>query len=283
MSRRKRLRKQPRVRRAKATGSDAIPRIVVPKAAKKRRRRNQRHFHLPTAFLKDVILSARWLSLALLAVSIFAIVQIGQDSRYFLTNIPVTGNVAVPDSEVIAVSGLAGSHVFAADPKMAAERIGQIPGVISVTVQLNWPNQASIQMQEDEPVAIWKKGNDSFWITKGGELVPARHPVAGLLTIEYEEIADVPFEDYIANDVLVGALMLKELRPNIDHLFYEPGNGLSYQDGRGWRVYFGSGSDMGQKIVVYETVVEDLLERSITPRYISVRNYEKPYYRLTDS
>lgn len=283
MSNRKRLKKQPKIRRAKATGTNTIPRIVIPKAAKKRRRRNQRHFRLPTAALKSVILSARWLSLALLGVSIFAIIQIGQDSSYYLSSIPVSGNVAVPASEIVATSGLAGGHIFSADPSTAAERIGQIPGVISVTVQLNWPNQVSIEIQEDEPIAVWKNGSDTYWIAESGEMIPARHTASGLLTIEYEEGAKVEFEDYIADDVLVGALQLKELRPNIDHLYYEPGNGLSYQDGRGWRVYFGSGADMGQKLVIYETIVDDLLRRSITPKSISVRNYEKPYYRMTDS
>ena len=36
-------------------------------------------------------------------------------------------------------------------------------------------------------------------------------------------------------DLVRGALHLRELRPNIDQLFFRPGNGLSYQDGRGWR------------------------------------------------
>ncbi len=83
---------------------------------------------------------------------------------------------------------------------------------------------------------------------------------------------------FVAGEILAGALQLRELRANIDRLYYEPGNGLSYQDGRGWRAYFGSGLDMEQKLAVYETVVEDLLARAISPAYISVRNEAKPYY-----
>jgi hypothetical protein len=36
---------------------------------------------------------------------------------------------------------------------------------------------------------------------------------------------------------------------------------------------------MNQKLVIYETIVEDLLARGLTPQYISVSNQEKPYYR----
>ncbi len=42
--------------------------------------------------------------------------------------------------------------------------------------------------------------------------------------------------------------------------------------------FFGTGSGMDQKLVVYETLVEDLVSRGITPTYVSVSNQEKPYY-----
>jgi hypothetical protein len=84
---------------------------------------------------------------------------------------------------------------------------------------------------------------------------------------------------FIPQDVMDGAKQLRQLRPNIEKLYYRGDSGLSYQDGRGWRVYFGTGTDMNQKLVIYETIVEDLLARGLTPQYISVSNQEKPYYR----
>ena len=72
--------------------------------------------------------------------------------------------------------------------------------------------------------------------------------------------------------------MLRELRPNIGNLYFKPGSGLSYQDGRGWRAYFGEGSDMAQKLVIYETIVENMVSRGLSADYISVRNPYKPYY-----
>ncbi|MEM7118732.1 MAG: hypothetical protein AAF614_40315, partial [Chloroflexota bacterium] len=84
----------------------------------------------------------------------------------------------------------------------------------------------------------------------------------------------------VPQEVLAGALQLRELRPNIERLYYRPAGGLSYEDGRGWRVYFGTGSDMQQKLVVYETIVEDLVARGLSPSYISVSNQKKPYYAI---
>ncbi|MGH2524598.1 MAG: hypothetical protein ACRDH2_18995, partial [Anaerolineales bacterium] len=84
---------------------------------------------------------------------------------------------------------------------------------------------------------------------------------------------DVPVE------AIQGALQLRELRPNIELLHYDSQHGLSYQDGRGWRGYFGVGTDMAQKLAVYETLVDNLLSRGVQPAAISVGNLKAPYYR----
>jgi cell division septal protein FtsQ len=282
MAKRKRLRKQPKLQRVQAAGTATIPKVVVPSAAKKRKRRNRQRFKLPTVLLKQIAFSARWMSLGLVVVCIFALVLIGRDDSFYLISMPVKGNVSIPASEIIANSGLSGSHIFAADPNQAASKIGDMPGVISATVTLEWPNHVTIKISEDSPVALWSQNGHNYWITIHGDLVPARVSSSGLLLIESEEEASGE-NIYIPDDVLEGALMLRDLRPNIDRLSYRMGNGLSYQDGRGWQVYFGSGQDMEQKLVVYEAIVEELLSKSITPAYISVRNGLKPYYSLNGS
>src|SRR5262249_39259463 len=75
-----------------------------------------------------------------------------------------------------------------------------------------------------------------------------------------------------------GALQLQQLRPNIEMLHFDSQHGLSYQDGRGWRGYFGTGDDMVQKLTVYEKLVADLLAQGVQPKTISVESYQAPYY-----
>jgi cell division septal protein FtsQ len=278
MVRQKRLRKQPKLRRMTVSGAAALPRISVPKAAKKRRRRNKRQFSLPLKAIKRLVLSSRWISLFLLVVTIWALFVIGQEQRFYLNQIPVSGNISISTSDIIANSELANAHIFGANPSKAAARIGEMPGVISATVALEWPNRVSIRIVEDSPVALWEQDGDRFWVNVSGLLIPARSQSASLLLIQSEVEEDVGALTFIPEDVLEGALQLRELRNNIDRLFYSPGGGLSYQDGRGWRAYFGSGLDMEQKLVVYETIVDNLQARGVTPSYISVRNQEKPFY-----
>jgi len=296
----RRLRKQPKMRRMDSAVS--MPRLRVPQNARRRRRRNQARVRVPLASLRQILLSARWLSLGLLALSIYALTLIGLDEKFYLTAIPVEGVISVPATEVVRASSLAGSHVFAADPGTAAQQImDNVPGIISATVTLNWPNRVLINVTEDSPIAIWIEGSNQFWVTRNGRLIPARSASLGLLMIQSEvEMADTapseaakidgennerlvvepitPHIRFVPHDVLAGALELKRLRPNIDRLYYRPSSGLSYQDGRGWRVFFGTGTDMEQKLVVYETIVDELLAQGLTPQYVSVSNQEKPYY-----
>jgi hypothetical protein len=270
--------KQPKRRKVESTNIIGLPKIEVPGTAKKRRRRNSNSFRVPTTTIKKVATSSRWFSLVLLVLCTFSLLMIGTDQSFYFSAISVEGNSAIPDSEIIDASDLAGKHVFAANPTSVAGQVGEVAGVISATVTIGWPNRAIIEIAEETPIAIWEQGGKSYWITIDNRVVPARSNSGGLLRIESEQFGANTGQIFIPDDLVRGALHLKTLRPNIDHLFFRPGNGLSYQDGRGWRAFFGTGSAMDQKLVVYETLVEDLVSRGITPTYVSVSNQDKPYY-----
>lgn len=322
------LRKQPRMRRIQTATAAPLPDLSTPEArsarktaAKRKRRNSQQRIRRPIAGVMAVVFNTRWISLAVLAVCAYTLFIIGGDDRFYLNYIPVEGATSLDINHVVAESGLAGRHIFAADPQEAADHLGQMGGVITASVTLHWPNDVSIILREKPPLATWQEGQESYWVDEDGGLSLARAQTVGLLNIisevtseellvtseeeatsdELRATSEEAAEDeqaaadeqlttdeadavdaevaFVPRDVLEGALQLRALRPNIDKLYYRPSGGLSYQDGRGWRAYFGVGQDMHQKLVVYETVVAQLMERGIRPEYISVSNQYKPYYR----
>lgn len=291
-----RLRKQPKRRLHSATALP-LPRVEVPKTAQRRRRRNTWQKRVPTDALRHFFLSARWVSLGLFALTVYAIYLIGADVRFFLTYIPVEGSFTIPPADIVAASDLAGAHIFTADPGTAAAQIADLPGVVSATVTIGWPNEVLIRIREDSPIAVWEEGGQDYWVTENGRLIPARTGSIGLLRIQSEMVesqtatATAELDDdwlldpveprlaFVPDEIMAAALQLRDLRPGIDQLYYRPAGGLSYEDSRGWRVYFGTGSDMAQKMMIYEAIVADLLARDVTPAYVSVSNKEKPYYR----
>ncbi len=298
--RRKRLRKQPRVRRINASATMAMPSMRVPATANRRRKRNIGRLRIPGEATRRVLLSARWASLLLLVLSVGALAIIGLNEDFYVTFIPVDGVASISPEEIVAASGLAGAHVFSVDPGTVAENISELPGVISATVKLSWPNELQISIREDAPVAIWVQDEKQYWVSKEGALLPARMTVGGLLVIEAEGLilpgADaedpVAVEDeaveeaepaagnpYLPPEILAGALELQQLIPGLTKLYYDPSGGLSFQDSGGWRAYFGSGDNIIGKMALYDAVIADLLSRNLTPQYVSVVNVEKPYYR----
>ena len=178
MSRRRR--KQPKLTRVQATGAAALPHVKVPPDAKRRKRRNNRRLRLPAASLKQLVFSARWASLLVLAACIWALVTIARDESFYLAAIPVEGARAFSASEIVASSGLANVHIFAADPNEAARLIGEMPGIESAEVSLEWPNQVAIQVTETEPVALWKQNGRTYWVDAAGLLIPARANAAAI-------------------------------------------------------------------------------------------------------
>jgi cell division septal protein FtsQ len=92
----------------------------------------------------------------------------------------------IPPADIVQASDLAGTHIFAADPAAAAAQIADLPGVISATVTMGWPNEVLIRIREDNPVAVWQEGEQDFWVTENGRLIPARTGSIGLLRIESE-------------------------------------------------------------------------------------------------
>lgn len=312
-----RLKKQPRMRRVYSTSAAVTPNLAIPKAAKKRKWRNShQRISKPLGGVMGIVLSTRWISLAIAGLCIYGLYLIGSDDRYYLNYIPVEGANTIQATTIVEASELAGHHIFAADPQEAAEKIKAFPGVITTTVTLHWPNDILIQIQEQPPLASWQEGDQKYWINENGGLIPARNESIGLLNIISEipprpitvsttddaaladNLNDEASGDNAAVDeaalssesgaqaafvpmpVLRGALQLRQLRPNIDQLYYRPLGGLSYLDGRGWRAYFGAGEDMHQKLVVYETLVEELLAQGQRPEYISVSNQHKPFYKV---
>jgi len=224
--------------------------------------------------------SPRWASFLLLLIVGATLYFVGVESVYFVSDIEVNGTVTLSPQAVVEASGMDGMHIFWLNPVEVAERLVEMPNVMVATVEIAWPNRVDIAISERAPILVWDQRGDRFWVDERGRLMQARQQSDELLIIYSQDAETLFVGDRLPAEVMEGALQLQRLRPNIDALYFSRENGLSYQDGRNWRAYFGVGTDMNQKLVVYETLVETLMARDLQPEYISVINKDKPYYKL---
>jgi cell division septal protein FtsQ len=199
---------------------------------------------------------------------------------YFVDSVNLGGATYVSAQEIYRASGLGREHIFWVKPDVVKANIEKVPGIISAQVEIAWPNQVSITVNERQPKLEWRQGGETVWVDAGGTIFPARAQLPDLLPVTVDDaVGPMSKGQGVPLAAIEGALQLQALRPNIELLHFDRKNGLSYQDGRGWRGYFGVGTNMEVKLAVYETLVDNLLRRRIHPTMINVSNPNAPFYR----
>ncbi len=233
----------------------------------------------------NALTSARVISLLLLLVCAGAFGYAVNDASFYVTRPEVAGRQTIPLKDVYAMSHVVGLQVFWVNPDGIAAALKASPSIADARVEVTWPAEVRITLVERAPAVAWQQAGAVNWVAADGRVMPARGALPGLLTIVAEQSRPLPEDTRaVSADVVQGALALRALRPNITTLnLYEHG-GLEYNDGRGWQAFFGQGEDMPQKLAVYESLVDYLLNtRHLSPgqiEYIVVTDVQHPFYKV---
>ncbi|MBZ0281970.1 MAG: FtsQ-type POTRA domain-containing protein [Anaerolineae bacterium] len=199
---------------------------------------------------------------------------------FYVHSIAVGGLKYLTKEEVFALTDVANMHVFWINPETVRQSILRSPTIADARVTISWPpNMVQIVVQEREPALVWEQTGVATWVDVQGRVMYQHEERPDLVKIA-SLISDGPMGQNVQLnlDIVTGALQLKQLRPNIDVLRYDPVKGLGYPDGRGWMVWFGIGTDMPEKLLIYETIVSDLQARGIVPTTVDVGNPDAPVY-----
>lgn len=206
-----------------------------------------------------------------------------RETEYYVYDFELSGARLVPITEIYDATGMDTDHILWIDPAEVKKNVEAVSGIQSAAVQVAWPAGVIVSVIEREPVVAWRQAGEAIWLDRGGMAFEQRIELPEVLPIEVDDASTtlelLPDKPVVGMDVIAGALQLRELRPNIELLHYDSQHGLSYQDGRGWRGYFGTGTDMDVKLAVYETLVQSLVDRQIQLSVVSVENIDAPYYR----
>jgi hypothetical protein len=254
------------------------------------RRRTQRQETGPEPSGWTLRFGWRWVSGGMVVLIGAALAIIFTNPIFYVTQVEVGGVRAVSREDIFADTGIAGYHVFWMDPSVIEEQVTASASIESAEVVVLWPARVLIYVHEREPALVWEQEGRRYWVDINGNLMAERYEIPGLVTVISEEGSPLPYrcpgpgcpEGAVTIDpaVILGVQHLKTLQSSINVLYYDSVRGLSYQDERGWRVYFGVGADMSRRLVVYEALVDNLLSRGIRPAYVDVSNPEAPLYRV---
>ena len=262
---------------------------------------NQRSFNialgLPELHLQKPSISVQRTHASWRLVSIFValllsiVIYLALTLSYFhVPSVMVLGNNRIAREEIEPVLGVVGQSIFTVKPDEAAMRLRMnYPELLSAQVNVYLPNYVYVTVVERQPVIAWQQNGGYTWIDATGVAFRPRGTVAGLVPViglavppaGAPSLTDpVSAPPYMQKELVDAILALAPAVPAGTTMVFDRSFGLGWTDGRGWKSFFGtSADDMLLKVRVYQSLVDSLTKRSITPSFISVMYPSAPFYR----
>ncbi len=241
--------------------------------------------------MPKVTFGPRWISFFLVALCGVALYFITSDSYFTVNGANVIGNNRVGTEEISAALGVMGKPAAILNPAQIEYNVlAAFPDIDTVWIEINLPADVVVTVSERQPIAAWEQDGQTVWVDAQGYAFPPRGLVEGLVTISATGAPPAPPNVDLAQAIgarpflteqMAAALMVLSPRvPQGSTLVYDPHYGLGWSDPRGWQAYFGhTHGDVNTKLQVYQSMVDYLAGRDITPKLISVEYPDAPYYR----
>ena len=251
-------------------------------------RLNKRGFSLPS-FDTD------WRTTALVSIVLLgALIYLAFTLPYFqVSGATVTGNNRLSPEEINAVLGVTGDPIFLVHPdQVATQLLTNYPELAAAEVSISLPNHVNVTVTERQPVILWQQDGGMTWIDAAGVAFLPRGLVTGLVMVNglgMPPVVAAPDEaqfgpkPFVQKELVSAILALAPKVPADSTMIYDPSYGLGWKDSRGWNAFFGTSlKNMPLKAIVYEALVNSLIEQGQTPELISVAYPSAPYYRLSE-
>ena len=199
---------------------------------------------------------------------------------FYVHSIAVGGLKYLTKEEVFALTETSNLHIFWVDPEVVRKNLLRFQMIADAQVTVGWPpNMVQIIVEEREPALIWVQSGTVYWIDLQGRVMPVRGDRPDLIQILADpDSIELDTNQRVPADVVNGALQLHELLPNVAELRYHPINGLGFRDASGANVWLGQGTDMPEKIVIYQAIAQNLSVRNIQALEINIVNPDAPFY-----
>ncbi|NOZ48709.1 MAG: FtsQ-type POTRA domain-containing protein [Chloroflexi bacterium] len=220
---------------------------------------------------------SHYCALLILLAALFGLGYTLIDSAFYVYFPDVETNRYTRAEDVINFLRIYDSSIYTIDPQEIATRLEQLPHVQTATVQTALPARLHIQLQEWEPVLIYKLHNQQYWVSPEGRVAPEAEPRA-LVVLTDEEQAVAIDDQHLNPDVVNAVLRIHQALPEVKSFRYQEPLGLWFASPEGWVVYLGSPDRISQKIALWETVRKRILEENLQVTLIDLR-YRLPTWR----
>jgi len=218
-----------------------------------------------------------------LSVAFLAALIMMWSAPYFeVHSVGVEGVRRFSTAEISRAINAAGNPVFTIHPNQLERDLTMTySGFESIDVQVMWPDQVKVIVEERDPVIAWDWEGHVRWIDDQGIGFDPHGESEDLITVQSPILPSTTGRQFLSSALAKAIVDLAAYAPEGVPMVYDTDRGLGWRDNRGWQVYFGSDpKDMDRKMVVYRSIVEHLEGKGIQPSLISVEHLRAPYFRM---
>lgn len=195
---------------------------------------------------------------------------------FVIYSVQIGGEKYLAPGEIFRLSDIAKQRIFRVDAADIEAQLEDVPNIADAEVLVGWPpDMVQIIVREREPALIWEQGV-RVWVDTNGIVMKLREDRTDLLMITVpDEMEPLSAGSRIPQSIVDGALLMKKRHPNINVLLYDTEKGLGHYHNMGWTVWFGDGKDMDAKLLVYNRLVEEIVDK-MQPGEIDMRDPDHP-------
>jgi cell division septal protein FtsQ len=208
------------------------------------------------------------------------------DAKFFVYDAQIVGARHLAPETIYEMAGIDEQNILWVQPRDVAQRLVQVDGIKAVRVSCSLPAEVVIEIEEREPVVMWRAlmQDQDWWLDEEGVVLPYHGNVDAADTIfvvdSSQRILRVG-EPIKPEGIVQSVQRLAAALPATKVYAYDADRGLSFvhKVGAGeWPVYVGSSDDLARKIQVVQVLTDYLTEQNIRPRYVDVRWPDHPVF-----
>lgn len=216
------------------------------------------------------------------AVFLMLLVMMLNSDFFKVEQIAIEGLERYQEAEIIRAAGITGAPVFSVNPEVIREDLMiTYTGLNEVEVEVGWPNQVKILLEERAPALAWSWDGNIRWIDKNGIAFEPHGEPVGVSTVKSSSLPPTIDNRFVDPRIIEAVQALAGGVPEGAEILFDEKHGLGWKDPRGWLVYFGfKDDDAAQKLIAYQGIAEYLEGKGITPAVINIEYLESPYFRM---
>ncbi len=289
------LRTDSKTRRRSASQQDFLS-----KPAKRRKQPARRQHRQEQALPRGVQAKGRRPALALPRLSALRIAAVTlalglmtlagylfSDGGFYVQTAALRGQRITSAEALYQQAAIDGYSIFWVNPRAVAQRLEALPYVKRAAVTAALPNQVWIQVEEREPLAVWKVNGQEFWVDREGQTMPpltadaaAAAGLAALPVLWDLDGSTVLEGNRLDPELIASVRQVHEKAPEVMEFGYDRIKGLQFRFADGAYVSLGKPEGMAQRVASLLALHQSLAGQGQSPVEIDWRNSNGYYLRM---